>query len=136
MSVLSTDNNAKRKDGKLINCKVVTADIVYKDSLVCNNTSGYLAPGADTANYRFAGVAYEKGDNASGADGAISIRIQKTGSFVFAKASAVQGDVGAAAYILDDQTVGTTSTNGILCGYIVELISSSQVRVRIDGAVR
>jgi len=136
MSALSADNNAQRKDGKLTEYKIGAAETIYKDSIVCNGTDGYLIAGADTADLRFAGVAYEKGDNSSGVDGAESTRVQKTGSFVFAKASAVQADVGAIAYILDDQTVGTTSTNGISCGYIVELISSSEVRVRIDGAVR
>jgi len=136
MTVLSADNNAKRKDGQFIEHKLVASDIVYKDSLVCNNTSGYLLPGSDTADLRFAGVALEQADNSSGSAGAKSVRVQKTGSFVFAKATAVQGDIGAAAYILDDQTVGTTSTNGIQCGYISELISSSKVRVRIDVSVR
>lgn len=136
MTVLSADNNAKRKDGQFVEYKLVATDIIYKDSLVCNNTSGYLLPGGDTANLRFAGVALEQGANSTGAAGAVSIRVQKTGSFEFAKASAVQADVGAAAYILDDQTVGTTSTNGIQCGYITELISSSKVRVRIDVSAR
>jgi len=136
MSALSSDNNAKRKDGKLVSCKVVASDIIYKDSLVSNDTSGYLNPGSDTANHRFAGVAYEKADNSSGAAGAINARVQKDGIFEFAKTSATQADVGAAAYILDDQTVGTTSTNGIQCGYITEVVDSSTVRVRIDVSAR
>ena len=136
MSVLTADKNSKRSDGQFKLYKVTDADIIYKDSLVCNNTSGYLIPGADTASIRFAGVALEQGDNASGAAGAISIRVQKTGEFEFAIASASQSDVGSAAYILDDQTVDTTSTNGIACGYITEIVSSTKVRVRIDTAVK
>jgi len=136
MTVLSADNNAKRKDGQFVEYKVVGSDIVYKDSLVCNDTDGYLNPGSDTANVRFAGVALEQGDNSGGSSGAVSVRVQKTGSFEFAMSSAAQADIGDVAYILDDQTVDTTSTNGIQCGYIAELISSSKVRVRIDVSAR
>lgn len=136
MTVLSADYNAKRKDGQFVEYKVVGSDTIYKDSLVCNDTDGYLNPGSDTADVMFAGVALEQGDNSSGSDGAVSIRVQKTGSFEFAMSSASQSDVGSAAYILDDQTVGSTSTNGIQCGYIEEIVSSSKVRVRIDASVR
>ena len=136
MTALSADLEAKRQDSEIVDYPVIGTDIVYKGALVVDKGTGYADPGDNTAGNVFLGVTMEKGDNATGSDGAISIRLYKTGSFEFATPSAAQTDIGLPVYIRDDQTVDTTVTNSILCGYVVGIPDSTHFRVRIDVAVR
>lgn len=136
MTVLSADLESKRQDSEIADYPVIGTDIVYKGSLVVDVGTGYASPGTNAGAYVFLGVAMEKGDNASGADGDIRIRLYKTGSFEFSTPSANQTDIGLPVYIRDDQTVDTTVTNSILCGYVVGIPDSTHFRVRIDVATR
>jgi hypothetical protein len=102
--------------------------------LVCADSTGYAVPGADTAGYTFLGVALESADNTGGANGAISVRVQTSGVFSFAKNGAVTiANVGAGLCIADDQTVAlaATTTNDIACGQL-EGLDGSDVWVRIQ----
>ena len=137
MTALSDNYEVKRKDGELVTVPVLAAAVIYKGALVVDKGTGYASAGVDGSSYVLLGVAAEKADNsASGAsDGDVSVRLYKTGSFLYNKATAVQTDLGVAVYIHDDQTVGTSSTNSVLAGYVCEYVSSSTLRVRIDRAV-
>lgn len=137
MTALTADYEVKRKDGQFVSYKVAAAETIYKGALVFANAAGYLYPAEDTAStVYFVGVAIEQGDNSSGANGAISIRVNKIGTYEFAKASAVVGDIGSLVYARDDQTVATSTTNSISVGYVVEIPDSSHVQVRIDTVVK
>jgi len=136
MTALSDNLEAKRQDSEIVDYDVIADDIIYKGALVVDVDTGYASPGSNAGAYTFLGVAVEKTDNTSGADGAKTVRVYKTGSFEFSTPSAAQTDIGQAAYIRDDQTVDTTCTNSILAGYIVGIPDSTHFRVRIDVAVR
>lgn len=134
MAALTANVDRKEKEGKLVASPVVASDIIYQGALVKHNAAGYLAPCAAEAGAVFAGVAYEKVDNSAGAAGAKTCRVEKNGSFLMSGTGLGQSDVGSAVYASDDDTVSTTqATNEQLVGYIVEFISSTQVRVRIDN---
>lgn len=135
MTVLADDRNVARKEGELVDYDVVQSDIVYKGSLVSATTGGYAQPASDSNQDLFLGVAAEKADNSSGSNGDIQVRIWKKGTFEFVMSGAAQANIGDPAYVVDDQTVATTTTNGILAGYIVG-IESGIARVRIDRAVK
>ncbi|MCP4231270.1 MAG: hypothetical protein GY771_14130 [bacterium] len=136
MTALTANYDAERKDGLLISYPVEAATTVYKNALVCANDDGYLLPGDDASGYIFLGIAYEKGDNSDGGDADMDVRTWKGGTYVLAtNFTAAQEDVGSEVYIIDDNTVGLTSTNTVKCGVIVEVISSSEVRIRIDNYV-
>ncbi len=94
--------------------------------------TGYASVGADTASAIFLGVAVEKADNSDGDDGDIRIRVYKTGVYQYTKGTAVAGDLTVQAYIRDDNTVALSTTNSVKCGFIVDIIDSSTVKVRID----
>jgi len=134
--VLTENYDAEGKVGALVLYKVAGGAHIYKGALVCLNGDGYAVGGSDTAGYKFIGVAYEEVDNSGGSDGEVSIRVLKTGSFLYPIESSQQSDLGASAYIKDDGEVALTTTNSILAGYICERPSASSVRVRIDNAVR
>ena len=135
-----TANNSDRaeKDGKVQAQPVGAAKRIYQGALVVtDDTTGLLEAGGDTAAKAFAGIAYEPADNSAGAAGAITCRVQKRGSFVFAlTGTAVTAAVlGKKAYISDDNTVAlaATTTNDIYCGDIIA-VESGRVRVRLDRA--
>jgi len=134
LTALTANYDAERKDGILVAYKVAADAVIFKGALVCLNADGYLIPAADAAGLKFAGVAYEKGDNADGDAGDVTVRVWKDGSFRVAKAAAAQADLGAAAYCLDDNTVATSSTHSLKAGTVVELCGSTAVRVLIRAA--
>lgn len=141
MAAASANRDDKRQDGKLKAHLVAASTTIYKGTLTCHNATGYLKPGADTASFKFAGVAYEKGDNSDGADGDLECRVEKDGEYELAYngGDATQALLGQEVYIVDDQTVdedAAVTTNDIKCGVITEVISVSKVRVRIDNYAR
>lgn len=137
MTALTASYDAKRKDGKLVAMPIVANAKVFKGALVVVATATGLAQaGADAAGTVFVGVAYETCDNTGGAAAAKTVRVLKTGDYVYAKTGAVLTDIGKAALIVDDNTVSTAATtNSVACGVVVGLTDSAHVTVRIDGKV-
>lgn len=136
MTALSDNFEAKRQDGEMIDVKVKSSTTIYKGALVVDLGTGYASPGSNAGSYTFLGVAVEKADNSSGSDGDISVRVNKTGVYQIPKPTAVQTDIGVAMYVRDDNTVDTTSTNSILAGYCVDIVDSSNIKLRIDLAAK
>ena len=134
MTALSDNYESKRQDGDIISVPVKGSATIYKGALVVDKGTGYAEPGTDGSGYIFLGVAVEKADNSgSVTDGKIEVRVYKTGVFQYTKASAAQTDLTVAMYIHDDQTVGSSATNSVACGYVVDIVDSSHVKLRIDG---
>ena len=134
MTATTTAREAKRKDGEVIAYPIAAVKIP-KGALVNINAAGFATNATDAAGETFAGVAYETVDNSSGNAGDVSIRVQTTGTFVFADggANGAATDVGLAFRIVDNQTVtDAATTNNITCGVAVESISTTSVRIRID----
>ena len=132
---LSANLNTKRKAGKIIRYPLLKDTTIWKGALVVDLGEGYASAGVDTGAYTFLGVAVEKSVESSGVDGATSVRLYKTGTYIFSKTSALQTDIGQPMYITDDETVGTSSSNSILAGYCVDVPDDSHVRIRIDRGV-
>ena len=156
MTALAAPYDARMKPGNRVRYPLAANTEVYKGGLAVLS-GGYAQPGADAASVQFAGVFAESVNNmtgavqpgqiapgigspnltpVAGAAGAYSARVEKEGAFVYAKAGAVQSDVGKQAFIVDDNTVSTAATShNVACGYVTELVDASHVRVRIDLAV-
>jgi|SRR5581483_671372 len=110
---------------------------IWKGALVSIRTDGYLYPArSGTSTDIFVGVAYESKDNSAGVAGALSMLVEKSGSFVYGKAAAAITDIGTAFYASDDNNVTATSTNNQLVGYATYLESTTTLRIRIDRAVQ
>lgn len=134
MTALSANYEAKRQDGEIISVPVKGSAHIYKGALVVDKGTRYAEPGTDGSGYIFLGVAVEEADNSGSAtDGYINVRVYKTGVFQYVKASAAATDLTVAMYIHDDKTVGASSTNSVACGYVVAIVDSSTVKLRIDG---
>ena len=136
MSALSAAREATKKDGKLQRMLLKASTQIWKGGIAHTDANGLLVPGSDTSGNVMAGVAYESALSAS--TGSTYARVEKSGSFLFVAASAVQAWVGFLVYAVDDQTVAlaATTTNDVAAGYCTEVLSATLVRVRIDRAVQ
>ena len=135
MTALSDNYEAKRQDGEIISVPVKASAVIYKGALLVDKGTGFAEPCTDGSGYVFLGVAVEAKTGGS-TDGATAVRVYKTGTFQFAKASAADTDRGVLMYIHDDQTVGTSSSNSVAAGYCVDIVSSSVIKLRIDQVAR
>jgi len=132
MTALSAAYEAERQDGEIVDVPVKSSAAIYKGGLLVDKGTGYAEAGDDGSGYTFLGVAVESATGGS-TDGAVSVRVYKTGSYKYTLAGgATQTNLGVRVYVSDDQTVGTSSTNSIACGYIVKVVDSTYVKVRID----
>jgi hypothetical protein len=130
------NRDAQRSTGELKAYKMNGGELIYKDTIVCLDATGYAIVGGDVAGNGFVGVAYDKADNSAGSDGDLSVRVRKTGEYTFeySGGDATQAAVGKAAYAVDDSTVdddASALTNDVVVGKIVEVLSASKVRVLI-----
>ena len=134
--MLTANIDTERKDGILVAYKVAADTVIHKGAMVCLNKRGYAVPAADAPGLKFVGFAYERGDNANGGDGEISVRVWKDGSFRVAMSSPALEDLGTDVYVVDDNAVALDTANSIWAGTIVEIPADGVVRVLIRKAVR
>lgn len=136
MTPLNSNRYTKYRDGLITALPVQEGAHIFKGSLVCVDAEGCAVPGGDSAVHTFMGVALEEVDNSEGKRAAFSVRVQTSGVFSFAKASALpQSCVGEEVYIVDDQTVGLDADVSchIPCGRL-EALDGGDVWVRIKLA--
>lgn len=122
MSALTKDRATAYRDGIEVEYRVAANAKIFAGSLVCVNSSGFAVPAADTAGFKFIGVALQQVDNSGGANGAKIIRVRRSGVFEFAAGSITQAMVGDPMYALDDQTFDDAggATNDIKVGALVK----------------
>jgi hypothetical protein len=128
MCALSADRNTAYRDGIELEFPVKAAAKIYAGSMVClEGASGYAIPAADASGNQFIGVALEQADNTGAGNGAITVRVRRTGVFEFAASSIAQAQVGDVMYIVDDQTVDETNPgNSVIAGRLVKYVSATK----------
>jgi hypothetical protein len=131
---LTGNCDTERKDGILVAYRVAEGTVIFKGAMVCLNEAGYAVRARDREGLRFVGFSYERADNGDGADGDISVRVWKDGSFRVAMAYPRLADLGSPAFVLDDDEVALASAYGVLAGTIVEIPAAGVVRVLIRNA--
>lgn len=132
MAALTDNKEVHEKHQRLIQTPVAAAVVVYKGAIVMGNASGYLAPMVPAVNITFAGIAAEKADNATGANGDVEADHFRTGLFKLSGTGFTQADLGKTVYASDDQTVSTTQgTNEVSVGKIAQVVSATEVYVDI-----
>ncbi|MCL4514143.1 MAG: hypothetical protein M1379_00890 [Firmicutes bacterium] len=132
MAALTRDRNTPRKEGQITAYGVAAGAKIFAGSLVCLNAAGYAAPAADTAGFRFAGVAKQYVDNTAGANGEQVIEVWVDGRFPFDAAAMAVTDIGIPVFVSDDQTVAKATANGVGCGIIAEVESATKVWLDIS----
>lgn len=135
MTALTKDRNTKRRDGVQFNDPVAASTRIFAGSLVCLNASGFAVPGSTATTLKARGVAQEHVDNSTGGAGALRVETRR-GVFPFANSAATDEitrvDIGADAYIVDDQTVAKThATNSRSVAGVIRDVDSDGVWVEI-----
>lgn len=112
MAALTTDRNTPQRAGAIVNDPVAAAAVIYAGALYALDASGNAVRATAGGNAARA-VATERADNSAGAAGAIGVRGER-GTFRFGNGTAAaalgRADIGATAFVIDDQTVGKTGT--------------------------
>lgn len=117
--------------------------VIYKDTCVCTNGSGYLVLAADTSGLVYAGLSAQHADNtvAGHTAGGITCDVTPPANTPESRyivqdfTSPSQAAIGAEAYFTDDHTVALSSSNSIKMGIIVQiLVTGTGGKVVVDTA--
>jgi len=129
---LSTDMNLNRYvDQQLRTLAVKAGAVIYRGALVgLDRSSGYARPLA--ASDQFQGLAYERCDNAMGANGDREVILFTQGDFDFALAGAMRTHIGRPVFATDDNTLTLSGAAAAYIGQIIDVPASGRVIVRID----
>lgn len=134
MALLSADRITLRKDPNLKSYPIKTATKIYSGGIVAVDVNGFALPAADASGLRVVGVAKETIDN-TGADGALSINVERNVSFLFDASSITQAMVNKVMYVVDDHTFDdAVGTNGIKAGRLLEYVSTTKGWILIQEA--
>ncbi len=115
---------------------------IFLNAITCTDANGFAVPGANTAGLRAQGVAWKALDNTAGADGTLGDTFNGFGAVRFVEVDA-QGEweftftgavpkPGDNAFIVDDDTVSTVTSNSILIGKFTRPGSPGKWFVDID----
>jgi len=112
---LSSDRDTPRRDGNRVTPGVGVGAKIYAGSLVMKNAAGYAVPGSEAAGCLGLGRANETVDNTAGQNGDLTVDVDK-GVFRFKNSADADlitiADRGNDCFIVDDETVAKTSSNG------------------------
>ena len=115
---------------------------IYLNAITCTDANGFAVPGANTAGLRAQGIAWKSFDNTSGADGTLGdtfsafgavrfVEVNSQGEWEFAFTGAVPKP-GDNAFVVDDNTVATVTSNSVLLGKFTRPGSPGKWFVDID----
>jgi hypothetical protein len=115
---------------------------IYLNAITCTDANGLAVPGANTAGLRAQGVAWKPFDNTTGADGTLGdtfnsfgavryVEVDSRGEWEFPFTGAIPKP-GDNAFIVDDNTVATITTNSIQIGKFTRPASPGKWFVDID----
>lgn len=117
---------------------------IWKGGMVAVNTAGLAQAAADTAGWVVAGIALDSVDNTVSGHSAGTwpaspmknwIRVRFGIAAKLNASGLTQAKLLDPVYVTDDNTVGLTSTNGVLAGYIIEFHSSSEALIFIPPPI-
>lgn len=107
----------------------LAADVhIFKGSMVALNASGNALPAVPTAT-RVRGVALSEADNIDGSAGDVTVDIER-GPFLFANAGTnpvTRAHIGTNVYVVDDNTVTSSSTDTIVAGKCLDVLPEGVV---------
>lgn len=128
---VTADQLAVRSDDCLGSCPVAASTLLYANTLVFRNSSGYADDDIASGANPFLGIARRQYDNSAGSNGDITAEFYIDGVFLLTGSGFAQTSVGKLAYASDNFTLTLTATDNALIGVIVGYKSSTQVYVKI-----
>lgn len=137
MAQLTADRNTPRREGENRTGLLGASQAIFAGAILMRNAAGNLVEGATATGSYGVGISMERLSSVSADTVGISYR---PGVFRVGNSSAgdaiTKADIGAACYIVDDQTVAKThATNTRSPAGIVEDVDAQGVWVRFDEAL-
>lgn len=126
MAALIADRTTPDRKGELLELPAAAAKKFFAGALAALDAAGRATPGAVATTLKGLGRVEAYADNSAGPAGAISVKI-RMGCFRWNNSAAADAittaDIGANAYIVDDQTVAKTdgTTTRSVAGKIVDV---------------
>lgn len=128
------------RDGMQVDLEVAASTVIYKNSFVGLNATGYLtsyvAPavytGATATGTKFVGIALESIASQT-SDGDKRCRVQIDGYFEYTLTGAVRIDVGTPVFASDNSTLVMAGSSGNCVGYIVGPAATNTALVKLVG---
>ena len=115
MVALVQDRQTPRRRNEDFEIPVEAATLIFAGGIVCINAAGRAVKGSTSTTLRAVGMADSRADNSAGAAGAIRVKVRR-GCYQFANSTGADqvtlANLGADAYIVDDQTVALTTGTG------------------------
>jgi hypothetical protein len=129
---LSLDANVNRYvEQQLRTLAVKGGSLIYRGALVgLDRSIGYARP--LQATDLFQGIAYEKCNNAAGANGDREVTLFTQGDFEFALTGAARTHIGRPVFATDDNTLTLAGAAAAYVGQIIDVPASGRVILRID----
>lgn len=132
MSASTADRSLTTQTVATIPYGVADNKIIYKDTCVCTDSSGWLNLAADTSGFVYAGLSAAHADNTivGHTAGGITCDVTPPANSPESRyivqdfTSPAQTAVGALAYFTDDHTVAVSSSNSVKMGIIVQIIAT------------
>ena len=115
MAALTEARLTPKRDGKTFARPVAAGEVIYEGALSCLSATGFATPGATSTTLTADGVAKSTVDNSDGADGDLTVEVERIVSRFANSAGADEitaAEIGDTAYIVDDQTVAKTDGTG------------------------
>lgn len=135
MAVVTTDRKVtKRGDFGGLGHGPVKAAIVcpHGRPVFTDAATGLVTNTSNAGANKFAGIAHERVDNATGANGDLDCEYHLRDRFEYDFATLAQTDVGKKVYAVDNSLMTVTSAGASLVGTLTEFISSTKGEVDID----
>jgi hypothetical protein len=137
MTALTADRNTPRLEGDERSGTLGATQEIFAGAILMRNAAGDLIEGAVATGAFGAGIALERKTSVGAGATSISYR---GGIFRFANSSAgdliTKADIGAACYIIDDQTVAKTNgTNTRSPAGVIDGVDALGVWVRFDESL-
>ncbi|CAN5129881.1 hypothetical protein BH10PSE8_BH10PSE8_01010 [soil metagenome] len=126
MTALAADRTTPSRKGEYLDLPAAAAKKFYAGALGALDAAGRATPGANATTLKGLGRVEAYVDNSAGAAGDVKVRI-RMGCFRWANSASgdliTAADIGANAYIVDDQTVAKTDggTTRSIAGKIVDV---------------
>lgn len=122
---ISSPIDTPTRSGEYLSLPVAADTALYAGGLAALDGDGNVVPASDTAGLKVIGRVERDADNRDGAAGDISVTLRR-GVFRLANSAddtLTKADVGTAAIVEDDATVGDGSTpsNDIVAGLILSV---------------
>lgn len=118
MANLTANRNLSERMGKRFGYGVKAGVHIYRDAILAITDAGLLLKPGDVGATAVVGLAPTEADNTGGGDGAIMLEPRR-GIFPLTVPASDHGDIGAAVYCTDDNTLTLTASTNLRVGTLV-----------------